>query len=128
MDKSATESGEVAVPAQWTSGGTGAVPALSTFRYAQRLKSVSRNSAGNFTLVYGEGVVGITGFSGQVIQATPSGGGLFVKLTVNNMGATTSPSITVQVQNAAGTATDPANGDVIMLRPIFQYMDAIAGK
>lgn len=127
-DFSESESGLVAVPCQWTSGGTGAVPALSAFRYNQRVVSVTRNSAGNYTIVYDGGAVGVAGFSGQLIQATPSGGGLDVNMTVNNMGGSSGWSITVQVQNPAGTATDPASGDVVMLWPIFQYMDAIQGK
>src|SRR5258708_6499518 len=125
-DLSETESGLVAIPIQWTSGGTGAVPALSTFRYHQRVVSVTRNSAGSYTIVFEDGVVGLVGVIGNVIQASPATGGLTVKPTVNNMQATTAPSLTVVVTVPAGAATDPASGDVVMLTRVVQYMDAIA--
>jgi hypothetical protein len=115
-DFSSMQTGTVKVPVQWTSGGTGAVPALSAFKYKAGITSVTRNSAGLFTIVFPAACKGIFGVYGNVVQASYSASGAVSPIIkANNMTVLGTHSIQIQTSTAAGAAVDPASGDVIML-------------
>lgn len=97
---------------RWTAGATGAVASIdSTHRYGvPGATPIVRNSAGNYTITMAGTPAGVINVWGQNKQASYSGTAGAKNLDfVSSSGNT----ITVQFTNAAGTATDPASGDVL---------------
>lgn len=108
--------GVVKVFAQITFGSTGA-PTLSTSNGAQSITSVTRNSAGDYTLVLQDLWSSLLAVkhvfnSGSSAPASP---GMYIK--ANNVATSTGGSAkSIElVFNAAGTATDPASGEIVYL-------------
>ncbi len=93
-------------------GGTGA-PTLST-SYNRGIASITRNSAGNYTFAFREGVVDIVDVSLNVKPASfAAAEGNYVVPTVMTPGGA-SPLLTVQcAAGSDGTAADPDNGAVL---------------
>jgi hypothetical protein len=111
--------------AKVTFGATGA-PTLSASN-SKGILSVTRNSAGTYTFVFGSGsgvsiqkdsFVKVLGAnmvlnSGASAPAAPA---MYIK--ADNSASTSSASIQI-VMNAAGTATDPASGEIGYFEFIF---------
>lgn len=102
--------------AQITFGSSGA-PTLNFG--GSFISSVTRNSAGDYTIVFKDLWNRLLGLnhrfnSGSSAPASP---GLWVK---NNSVATAASKSIEIVLNSAGTATDPASGEIIYLDFIFK--------
>lgn len=111
--------------AKVTFGATGA-PTLSASN-SKGILSVTRNSAGTYTFVFGSGSgvslqkdsyvkllsAGVVMNSGASAPAAPA---MYIK--ADNSSSTSSASIQI-VMNAAGTATDPAAGEIGYFQFIF---------
>lgn len=106
--------GAVSLFAYVTFGSTGA-PTLSTAA-SKGIISVTRNSAGNYTFLFGT-KAGMPDVYNSLLmvnqrqisssaQAAPE-----FRITANNVSSTTAPGVTVQY-SAAGSATDPASGEI----------------
>jgi hypothetical protein len=106
--------------------GASGAPTLSASN-SKGVLSVTRNSAGTYTFVFGSGsgvslqkdsYVKIIG--GGVLfnsgSSAPAAPGMYIK--ADNIASTANASIQV-VMNAAGTATDPANGEIGYFEFIF---------
>lgn len=124
-DFSSMQQGTVLIPVQWTSGATGAVPALSAFTYSAGVKSVTRNSAGDFTIVFkGGAAAGFIGMDENIVQASYSNtGACYAIIKVNSLKTKGTFSVEIMTVNAAGAATDPTTGDVIALLFTLQYVN-----
>lgn len=106
--------------------GVSGAPTLSASN-SKGILSVTRNSAGTYTFVFGSGS-GVSlqkdsyvkFLSGTVIYnsgaAAPAAPAMYIK--ADNTATTSSASLQV-VLNAAGTATDPASGEIGYFRFIF---------
>jgi hypothetical protein len=125
-DETSTTSGRVTVPVQWTSGASGAVPALSAFAQRYGLTSCTHGATGVYTLVFDDSYVGLLDFSESIIQASYSkNGACKVRITANNIAAT-AKSIVLLVVDGDGDAVEPASGDVLVLDFALQYLNANA--
>lgn len=105
--------GVVILYASISFGSTGA-PTVSTSNGAQSITSVTRNSAGDYTIVFQDLWSSLLGVdhvfnSGSSAPASP---GMYVK--ANNVAVAASKSIEL-VFNTSGTATDPASGEIVYL-------------
>lgn len=125
-DHSCTIPARVVVPVQWTSGSTGAVPALSAFKFKTGVKSVTRNGAGDYTIVLNSPCKNATAFSGSVNQASFAlSGACQVVLKADTSTNLTTPAIRFQVCTAPGVAVDPASGDVVRLELGLQWTNPL---
>jgi len=107
--------------AAFVSGATGVVPAMTStdMQRSRGIVSITRNSAGNYTVVLQRGCNDIAGFGGFVEQASWSIAGasrcVFVSKTLT--GATPSFTFQVVTENDASThrviAQDPTTGDIV---------------
>lgn len=113
MDRSGFDKGLVDVFLEYTSGATGAIPAV--LDHANGIASVARNSAGNVTVVLQDGYLGCAELSGSVEQAAfDVTTGYDVRPFVTAVGAAT-PSVTFVVLGQDGTSG------------IFSAKDTLAG-
>jgi hypothetical protein len=111
--------------AKVTFGASGA-PTLSASN-SKGVLSVTRNSAGTYTFVFGSGS-GVSLQKDSYVKllsintvmnsgaSAPAAPGLYIK--ADNSASTSSASIQI-VMNAAGTATDPATGEIGYFEFIF---------
>jgi hypothetical protein len=85
------------------------------------IKSIVRNSTGNYTVNLASTYVRCVMVNEALVSAAPAAPIMSVVSIANANGSVTplAPSITVQFQNSAGTATDPANGEEILLNLIM---------
>jgi len=79
--------------------------------------SVTRNSAGNYTVVTERGFNDINRFVCNIIQAAspPVVSGACVGMLWINNGTGATPSFDFQVMTAPGVAHDPASGDRVII-------------
>ncbi len=121
-DYSSTQQGLNMIPIQWTSGSTGAVPALSAFKYRQGVTSVTRDGTGLYTIVLPAACKGVFGLIDNIVQASFSTtGAVRAVIIANNLTVTGTHSIQIKTVTAADAAVDPASGDVIMLTLLCQW-------
>lgn len=98
--------------------GTSGAPTLNTAA-SKGIISVTRNSAGNYTVLFGT-KVGMPDVYNSLLMvnkvAISSGAAAApeMRVSVNNVSSTTVPGITIVFSNA-GTATDPASGESVLL-------------
>ncbi len=119
-------------------GGTGA-PTLQALNRAtgawqaapaagyNGIKSVTRNSAGNYTFVLQDSYVQlIAAWVGFAQDANPAAGNTQTMATGTNVRSLTSPQVTIQTrtQTAGNAATDPASGEVMVVD--FELADSTA--
>ena len=80
------------------------------------IKSISRTSAGLYVLKLQDSYIGLldfwVGFSKDTVPAAPQ---VFPNQTGTDVRSGTSPQITFTCYNNAGTATDPASGEVMFI-------------
>lgn len=106
------EPGIVTIYGKISFGATGAPTLVSGQN--RGISTIVRNSAGNYTITLMDSYVRTLGVSHNYLESTaPAAPALF--MTADNVATLATPTIIV-VTNAAGTATDPANGDVMMIR------------
>lgn len=109
-------------------GATGA-PTLSNPN-CKGIVSVTRNSAGVYTFVFGSSVAAKDTYYKLLLvkhvfnsgASAPASPGMYIKSDLTNIAASASIQI---VFNAAGTATDPASGEIVYLE--FQFSDSNSG-
>jgi hypothetical protein len=95
-------------------GATGA-PTLSN---AKGVKSIVRNSAGNYTITLTDSFPSLRDLSVRAVSASaPAAPILYV--TADNSSAAT-PNIVIQFANTSGVATDPANGEAVLLNLVLK--------
>lgn len=114
----------------FVSGSTGAVPSMSSasMRRSRGIVSVTRNSAGNYTVVLERGANDVIAASGHVVQVAGSPSltaAVVCHLTKNAVSAST-PSFTFQVTTAPGVAADPSSGDVVNFNIRLKYSNGYA--
>jgi hypothetical protein len=111
------QQGRVLVQCKWVSGATGAVPALSTFKFSQGIKSVSRTSTGLFRITFKAPCAAYIGMTvNEVHQATYANtGACSVYMKSNQSSVVGSGYVDINITNAAGTLTDPTTNDVVCL-------------
>ena len=116
MDRSSFDKGLVDVFLEYTSGATGAIPAV--LDHAKGIASVVRNSQGNITVTFNDGYLGIAGIDGSIEQATPSFvTAWMIGMPVTAVGATP-PTVTFDTLGADAvsglfTAQDTLAGDKV---------------
>lgn len=105
------------VELSFVSGASGAVPAMSAanMRRSRGIVSVTRNSAGNYTVVFERGCNDYIEFDSNVLQVAvpPVVSAATCGIIWKFNGLAASPSYTFQIINAAGIATDPSSGDIV---------------
>jgi hypothetical protein len=105
--------------ADFTVGAAGA-PTLKQ-NVSLGIKSIVRNSTGNYTVNFISSFVRCVMVNEALVSTAPAAPIMSVASVANANGSVTplSPSITIQFQNSAGAATDPANGEEILLNLIM---------
>lgn len=102
---------------------TVAAAGVPTLKAANSLgvKSIARNSAGNYTIVLISPYMRAVNIQETLISTAPASPIMSVVSIANVNGSVTplSPSFQVQFQNSAGVATDPANLEEILLAMTF---------
>lgn len=112
--------------ASWVSGASGAVPA--SFRRSRGIRSVTRNSTGNYTVVFERGANDWCDMHVTNAQATPAVAGAvdFMPWGVGDIGGT-AKSVTFQMKKGTdGSVADPADGDVIRFSIVPKYSNGYA--
>lgn len=124
VDATDVASGKVTAYLRWTAGATGAIASIDKnyqhrFVTPSNLTPIVRNSAGLYTVTVSEAAAALLEVYGWNKQVSYSGtaGAKNVDLVTYNLAAKT---VQVQFTNAAGTATDPATGDVLTVCFVFQ--------
>lgn len=124
VDATDTASGKVTLYLRWTAGSTGAVASIDK-NYQHRFVTqanptpIVRNGVGDYTITMSDAVAAILEAYGWNLQATYSGTAGAKNMDVK----ASSPSpgtVRVQWTNAAGTATDPASGDILTVAIVVQ--------
>ena len=117
--RSARELKIVDVFADVTIGATGACTLVA--KNSLGVKSITRNSAGNYTVVMAAPHVRLLAVNPTFLSTAPAAAVMSVSASANVNGSTTAsaPSITLQFQNGSGVATDPASGEEILLEIIL---------
>lgn len=101
---------------RFTVGAAGA-PTLDAVN-SKGIRSITRNSAGNYTIVLGSAIAvdvypRLVGFKATIIKATAATAP-FVQMISQQVTNITSPSFIIQFYAPDGTtATDPANGEEV---------------
>ena len=90
-------------------GGTGA----PTLNKVAGIKSVTRNSAGDYTIVLEDRYVALKFF--KAIHIKSSAENLTFQVKAHNVASASAPSIEFLCLTA-GTPTDPASGDVLLIK------------
>lgn len=116
-DRGALEQGIVDLFAKVTFGSTGA-PTLSAAA-SKGIKSITRNGAGDYTITLSQPYLSLLCvkhvFDTTGTSAAPASPSMYIKAQSTKSG----PTLRV-VFNAAGTATDPASGEVVYLHAILK--------
>lgn len=78
------------------------------------ISGITRNSAGDYSIALSHAFAGLMGLSHVFNSgsAAPAAPGMYIK--TNSVAVSAAPLVRV-VFNAAGTATDPASGEVVLL-------------
>lgn len=116
------ESGKVGIDLEWTSGASGAVPALTAFSHGGvgQVTSVAKGATGVLTITMTDKWDDLLQFNGWVIQAAySSAGACNVRVTANNTSAA-AKTLVLLVTNAAGAAVDPTTNDTIYINLVMQ--------
>lgn len=109
--------GASGAPTLVTSSGSPALPA------SRGVKSVVRNSAGDYTITLQDSYIAPVLMVKHVFNQTtaPAAPGMWIK--AQSVGTLAGGTIEL-VFNSAGTATDPANGDSVLLNIILKQSSA----
>lgn len=115
---------------QWTSGATGAVPTYpSSFKYANNtiFKSVTRTGTGAYTIALMGAMYDVMPepIKFGCLQASYANTGVCTAALVeDHSNNVTTPEVKILTTNAAGTATDASNGDIISVTFAFKLVQA----
>lgn len=93
--------------------GASGAPTISA-SYAKGIQSITRNSAGNYTLLLQDNYQALLGVSGTVLNATASAAPI-MQVISEQVSSATVPRVIVQFLDAAGVAADPDNGATIFI-------------
>lgn len=102
--------------AKITIGASGA----PTLTLAKGIVSMTRNSAGNYTIVLQEQFYLFTDMSASYISGASAPAAPFTNVVSEQVNNATSPSLIIQCRDIAGAAADPASGEVMLLRLQFR--------
>jgi len=110
---------------QFTAGGTGAV----TLIQGSGISTITRASAGRYTIVLEENYNKLLNAAIQTVRSAvgTTTGVLGAEVSVDNVAATSSPSITIQCMDAAGADVDPATGAVVKFTIVMRN-SSVKGK
>jgi hypothetical protein len=78
------------------------------------ISSVVRNSAGDFTIALSQAFVSLMGVDHVMISSAASAAPE-LRVKANSVSSASAPSIEI-VTSAAGTATDPASGEIMLIK------------
>lgn len=124
VDATDVASGKVTAYLRWTAGATGAIASIDKnyqhrFVTPKNLTPIVRSSAGLYVITVSEAFAALLEAYGWNLQASYSGtaGAKNMDMVSVNL---TAKTVTVQFTNAAGTATDPASGDILTACFVFQ--------
>lgn len=128
----ALEKSVVNIFARVTFGSTGAPTLVTTNNQSKGVVSVTRNSAGKYTFVFGAGATKLDTYYKLLMVkhvfdetansgTAPAAPGMYI--TGNSIATIGTSSIQI-VFNAAGTATDPASTEAVNLHFIFSNSTA----
>lgn len=124
VDATDVASGKVTLYLRWTAGSTGAIASIDP-NYQHRFVTptnatpIVRNGAGDYTITMNRAVAAILEAYGWNLQASYSGTAGAKNMDVKAVSASAG-TVRVQWTNAAGTATDPASGDILTVCIIVQ--------
>lgn len=93
--------------------GASGAPTIST-SYAKGFASITRNSAGNYTLLLQNNYQALLCVSGIVLHASASAAPI-MQVISEQVANVTTPQLIVQFLDAAGAAADPDDGATIMI-------------
>ena len=124
VDATDVASGKVTLYLRWTAGATGAIASIDKnhqhrFVTPTNLTPIVRNSAGNYSITMSDAVAAVLETYGWNLQAAYSGTAGAKNMDVVSVNLATKV-VVVQWTNAAGTATDPATGDVLTVCFVVQ--------
>lgn len=98
-------------------GATGA-PTISTTD-AKGISSITRNSAGNYTVLLQDNYAALMFATAVVMNATATASPCFQLISEQVSNATT-PRVIIQFLDAAGAAADPDSGSTIMFHAMLR--------
>lgn len=94
--------------------GASGAPTIST-SYAKGISSITRNSAGNYTIALADTYNALLAVQGIVMNSSASAAPI-MQVISEQVASATAPRIIVQFLDAAGVAADPDNGATIMVQ------------
>jgi hypothetical protein len=94
--------------------GASGAPTL-TSQLNKGIVSITRNSAGTYTILLKDTSNKLMGVDMSVINATGIPTAPIIGIKNNNVNSNTAPSIQIVTSNLSGVATDPANGDILLI-------------
>lgn len=108
--------GSVDLFAQVTFGASGAPTLSGTAPLPNRgIKSITRLSAGKYTILLQDSYYALLNVTHAFIEASGAPASPSMYISSNAVTTASAPAITVQF-NAAGTATDPASGEIALIQ------------
>ena len=105
------------IMAKITIGASGA----PTLTQAKGIVSMVRNSAGNYTLTLKDNYYLFLSAEANFISGSSAPAAPFLNVVSEQVSNATSPQVVLQFRNlAAAAATDPASGEVVLLRLVLR--------
>lgn len=92
--------------------GASGAPTLSL---AKGIVSMTRNSAGNYTIVLKDQFYLLTDVKASFISGSSAPAAPDMNVVSEQVNSSSSPSLIIQFRDIAGLAADPANGEVMLL-------------
>jgi len=92
--------------------GAAGAPTLSL---AKGILSMTRNSAGNYTIVLQEQFYLLTDVEASFISGSSAPAAPLVNVVSEQVNDSTSPSLIIQCRDISAAAADPASGEVMLL-------------
>lgn len=87
-----------------------------TVNLGKGLTSITRNSAGNYTLVLKDVHNKLMGVSAAFISGASAPAAPAINVVSEAVNTVGTQTVVIQCRNAAGAATDPASGEVMLLQ------------
>jgi hypothetical protein len=101
--------------------GASGAPTLNA--NARGIASIARTGAGAYTITLQDKYTKLLDISSRFITATGTDAALEMTVTADGVASST-PTITIVFRVAAGTATDPSNGAVLLLKMFLRNSSA----
>lgn len=103
-------------------GATGAVTINTTL--SKGVTSITRNSAGRYTIVFQDTYVGLLGLTATIVESAATPTVLAVATVSETVATAATKNVVIQCADAAGAAVDPASGSTMLLQ--FQLSNSNA--